>query len=56
MLIKGELAIQMHAAEQTIEIDGVEQCLYLADSWMVMDDVVPFKASGVFCPLHAIVT
>ena len=44
MLLKGQLAVQIHAAEQTIEMaDGSEQLLYLADSWAVMDELVPFK-------------
>jgi ABC-type uncharacterized transport system ATPase component len=44
MLGRGRLAVQLHAAEQTIEMsDGSRQLLYLADSWAVMDDLIPLK-------------
>eukprot|EP00951_Prasinocladus_malaysianus_P027980 scaffold253255_cov27-Prasinocladus_malaysianus.AAC.1 len=44
MLYKGQLAIQFHAAEQTVELsDGSVELLWLADSWLVMDEIVPTK-------------
>jgi len=44
ILSKGELAVQIHAVDQTIELlDGTEQLLYLADSWAIMDELLPMK-------------